>query len=93
MKNGNVLERNTDTTPETRDDTTECNGTEGDTSSGTLEMPSSPKQTAQTVGREKSDSNKYDSSFSTISSEVGSPSLSLNEMKESLSDTYVKLSD
>jgi hypothetical protein len=92
VKNGNLL----GTITETDKETTEYNGNDADTSSGTLEMPSSEASglltTQTTTDSEKTQPD--DSSFSTMSSEVGSPNLSLSEgsgLKESLSESYVKL--
>ena len=94
MKNGNLL----GTITETDKETAEYNGNDADTSSGTLEMPSSEASglltTQTTTDSEKTQPDQYDSSFSTMSSEVGSPNLSLSEgsgLKESLSESYVKL--
>ncbi len=98
MKNGNRLETNTDTKPETIQENTECNGDDGETSSGTLELTSTEASdlltTQTTAGSEKTNSDQHDSSVSTMSSDAGTPNLSLSDvsgLKETLSDSYVKL--
>ena len=103
MKNDNNLETGTlGTKRETNKDSGECNGNDADTSSGTLELRSDEATgddpslctTQSTTGSKTTQSDQNESSFSSMSSDVGSPNLSLHEingLKHSVSESYVKL--
>lgn len=72
----------TDVESETSKETTECNGTDVETSSGTLELPSefsSLEFSKTTSADETMNSDQNDSSYSTMSSDAGSPNLSLSK--------------
>ena len=70
-------------------------------SSGTLEVQDTEEEvqdteeevqdTTEETGNEESFADPSDTSFSTMSSDVGSPNLSMSELKESLSETFVKV--
>ena len=104
-KNGDGLQSRTlETKPETNSDSVRCNGNDADTSSGTLELRSSDATdndpdiftTQSSVGSKITQSDQNESSFSSMSSDVGSPDLSLHDitgLKPSISESYVKLSN
>ncbi|XP_028399130.1 peroxisomal membrane protein PEX14-like [Dendronephthya gigantea] len=88
VKKGNLLETKTDVmlsaVLETSKEgsTTECNGTDVDTSSGTLELQSdltSLECSNSIPASERMDSDQNDTSYSTMSTDTGSPNLSLSK--------------
>ena len=93
------METENDLKSEVNSETTQCNGSDDGTSSGTLELPSangsSLQTTENTIDSDKTNSAQF-SSISTMSSEAGTPNLSVTDNdgpKESLSGSYVKLSN